>query len=92
MLTDLLAPAVKTHRGQYGVGSWSDVGDLLSAGEEPAGLGHLVTVLPLSTEAEGDRSDTNHKGAHDCGVDPPVGRLGIPTTSGGPNFLGVPVG
>lgn len=66
-------------------------GDQLSTGEEPAGLGHLVAVLALGAEAEGNSSDTDHKCAHNRSVGPPVGRLGVPTTSGGPDFLGVPV-
>lgn len=65
-------------------------GNGLSAGEETAGLGHLVAIFPISADAEGDSSDTNDKGAHDRSVGPPVSWLGVPTTRGGPNFLGVP--
>ncbi|KAF3397774.1 hypothetical protein F1880_006003 [Penicillium rolfsii] len=65
--------------------------DVLPAGEEAAGLGHLVAVLPVSTDAESDSSNANNEGTHDRGVGLPVARLSIPTTRGGPNFLGVPV-
>lgn len=65
-------------------------GNGLSAGEETAGLGHLVAIFPIGADAEGDSSDTNDKGAHDRSVGPPVSWLGVPTTRGGPNFLGVP--
>ena len=65
-------------------------GNGLSAGEEAAGLWHLVAMFPISADAEGDSSDTKHKSAHDRSVGPPVSWLGVPTTSGGPNFLGVP--
>lgn len=65
--------------------------DVLPAGEEAAGLGHLVTVLPVSADAEGDGRNTDNKGAHDRSVRLPVARLSVPTTRGGPNFLGVPI-
>lgn len=87
----LLQLYMKKRKGQHKVyrvtrGS----GNGLSAGEETAGLRHLVAIFPISADAEGDSSDTNHKGAHDRSVGPPVSWLGVPTTSGGPNFLGVP--
>lgn len=47
-------------------------------------------MLTVGTDTEGDGSDANHESAHDRGVGLPVGRLGVPTTSGGPDFLGVP--
>lgn len=65
--------------------------DVLPAGEEAAGLGHLVAVLPVSADAEGDGSNADNEGTHDRGVGLPVARLSVPTTSGGPNFLGVTV-
>lgn len=61
----------------------------VSAGEETAGFGHLVAIFAISADAEGDSSDTNDKGAHDRSVGPPISWLGVPTTRGGPNFLGV---
>lgn len=47
-------------------------------------------MLAVGTDAEGHGSDADHESAHDCGVGLPVGRLCVPTTSGGPDFLGVP--
>ena len=91
MLADLLTPAKVENMGQQQRRSDGVADDQLSAGEESAGLGHLVAVFALGAEAEGNGSDTNHKGAHDRSVGPPVGWLGVPTTSGGPDFLGVPV-
>lgn len=61
----------------------------VSAGEESAGFGHLIAVLSVSTNAEGNGSNSNDESAHDGGVGPPVAWLGVPTSSGGPNFLGV---
>lgn len=61
----------------------------VSAGEESAGSGHLVAVLSVSADAEGNSSNANNECAHDGSVGPPVARLGVPTTSGGPDFLGV---
>ena len=78
------APGIFKGHGQF----WANV---LPAGEEAAGLRHLVTIFPVSTDAEGDSSNTNDKGTHDRSVGLPVARLSVPTTRGGPNFLGVPV-
>ena len=97
MLANLSAPAKNKEKGQWSAwGEFSDKSgvpgqDVLPAGEEAAGLGHLVAVLPVSADAEGNGSNANNEGAHDRGVGPPVARLSVPTTSGGPNFLGVPV-
>lgn len=82
---------MKKRKGQHKVYrvTWGS-GNGLSAGEETAGLGHLVAIFTISADAEGDGSDTNHKGTHDRSVGPPVSWLGVPTTRGGPDFLGVP--
>lgn len=96
MLANLSAPAKNDKKdiGQYG-GVVRQIGgpgqNVLPAGEEAAGLGHLVAVLPVSADAEGNGSNANNEGAHDRSVGLPVARLSVPTTSGGPNFLGVPV-
>lgn len=48
-------------------------------------------MLTIGTDAEGNSCNANNDSAHDGGVGPPVGRLTVPTTGGGPDFLGIPV-
>ena len=54
--------------------------DVLSAGEEAAGLWHLITIFAVGTDAEGDGSNANYESAHDGSVGLPVGRSRPPTT------------
>ena len=61
----------------------------LSTREESAGLRHLVAVLTVCTDAKSDGSNSDDKSTHDRSVGLPVAWLCVPTTSGGPNFLGV---
>lgn len=64
----------------------------LSAGEERALLGHDVAVLPLRAELPGARDNAEHDEAHDGRILSPVRGLGVPTTRGRPNVLGVAIG
>jgi hypothetical protein len=66
-------------------------GDVLSAGEEAALLGHLVAVLALRGYGPGHADDAGEDEADDGGVALPVGGLRIPTTGRRPDVLGVPV-
>ena len=68
--------------------SWCDV---LSAGEEPALLRHLVAVLALCGNTPGHADDADKDEANDGSVALPVGGLRIPTTGWRPDVLGVPV-
>jgi len=62
---------------------------VLSAREETALLGHLVAVFAVGAQAEEDSSDGEDGKAHDGSVGFPVLGLRVPTTSGGPDVLGV---
>ena len=62
----------------------------LSTREEPVGLRHLVPVFLICAHGPAHSHDTGNDGAHDSCVGPPVGRLRIPTTSGGPDVFWVP--
>jgi hypothetical protein len=55
-------------------------------------LGHLVSVLPLRADAPRHSCDSNDYTKHDGGIRAPVLGLGVPTTGGRPDVLGVPVG
>lgn len=63
--------------------------DVLSAGEEPARLGHLVAVLALGADSPGHADDADEDEAHDGRVGLPVCGLRIPTTGRRPDVLGV---
>lgn len=81
VLADLTAPAVVV------VSMWSRdavrVGwHVLSAGEETALLGHLVSVFALGAQAEEDTGNEDNREAHDGGVGFPVLGLRVPATSG----------
>lgn len=65
------------------------VGDILSAGVEPPGLGLVGELLLLGANLPYYAGDAEHGGAEDKGVLPPVGGLGVPATGGRPNVLGV---
>lgn len=53
-------------------------------------LGHLVPVLSLRAQVPRHSGDAEHDTEHDGGVCAPVLGLGVPTTGGGPDVLGVP--
>jgi hypothetical protein len=65
-------------------------GDVLSAGVESAGLGHLISDLALGAQLPGQRGDAKDDETEGGSVGLPVGRLGVPTTGRRPNVLGVP--
>ena len=54
-------------------------------------LGHLVPELPLCADAPRHGCDSNDYTEHNGGVCAPVLGLGVPTTRGRPDVLGVPV-
>ena len=55
-------------------------------------LGHLVSVLFLRADAPRHGCDSDDYTEHDRGVCAPVLGLGVPTTGGRPDVLGVPIG
>jgi hypothetical protein len=79
VLDDLLAPTVLVSQIHYTSTLLSGV---LSAREEAALLGHLVAILPVCADHPGHADDAAEDEAHDGGVGPPVGRLGVPTARG----------
>lgn len=65
--------------------------NILSAGEEPAGFGHLVSDFPLRAQVPGQGCEADNDAHEDGGVGAPVGGLGVPATARRPDVLGVSV-
>lgn len=61
----------------------------ISAREESAGLGHLMSELSLGAQVECQSGDAEDDGHADGGVRFPVGGLRIPATGRRPDVLGV---
>ena len=56
--------------------------DVLSAREEPAGLGHLVSDFSVGAQLEGQSRDADYDPHEGGRVHLPVGGLGVPATGG----------
>ncbi len=65
------------------------MGDVLSAREESAGLGHLVSVFALGAQGPCQGCDAEDDSHEDGSVGFPVGGLRVPATGGRPDVLGV---
>lgn len=64
--------------------------DILSAGEEAAWLGHLVSEFALGAQVPRQGCDADDDGAEDGGVCLPVGGLSVPAAGWRPDVLGIP--
>ena len=64
-------------------------GDVLSAGEEPARLRHLVSVLQLRAQLPESRCDAKDDRRRNRRVPLPVGWLRIPAAGRRPDMLGI---
>jgi hypothetical protein len=63
----------------------------ITTGTQQTYLWHLVSVLSLRADAPCHSCDSDNNTEHNSSVRAPVLRLGVPTTRGRPDVLGVPI-